>query len=274
MNFVDFIFDGQKLSQYSSIACCITDNSSGATVVDVGSELSFDTINNNASNSFKLSNAKYNEAYTTTFQITKLNCDDMSEMSYTDLEIANIRRWLVRKEYKEFKPIYEDGDFPTTYFIGSFSKVSPITLGRDVIGFECSFTSDSACGYHDDKRNVFSLKKDETFSIYDTSDVVGNMYPKITIKINKTASTFELYSEKTGKTTQINNVINGEIITLDCKHRIIQSSVEHDDLADDFNYVFPIISNDIKKEENIFRVSERCNITFEYRPTANVGLIN
>ena len=54
------------------------------------------------SNSFRLSSAQYDEQYQVTFQITKLNCDDMNDISFTDIEMANIRRWLMQKKYKKF----------------------------------------------------------------------------------------------------------------------------------------------------------------------------
>lgn len=272
MNCIDFIFDGQKLSQYSSVMCCITNSPSGANVVDVGSELTFNTINNNVSNQFRLSWAQYNNAYQTTFQISKLNCEDMNDTIYTDLEISNMRRWLMQKKYKEFKPIYEDGEFSSVFFIGSFSDVKPIMLGYDVIGFELTFISDSNCGYHEDKTNSFDLEAEESFSIYDTSDTVGFIYPKITIEMKEDSSLFSLESEE--KITEIANLSEGEIITLDCKNKIISSSLEeHSKIANDFNFIFPKLKNDIRKEKNTFKVSNKCEVTFEYRPTANVGVI-
>lgn len=273
MNCIDFIFDGQKLSQYSSVVCSLTNSSTGAEVINIGSKLTFNTINNNTSNQFRLSWAQYDEPYQVTFQISKLNCEDVNDVVYTDLEISEMRRWLMRKEYKEFKPIYEDGELSSVFYVGSFTEVQPITLGEDVMGFECTFMSDSACGYHEDKRNAFELNAGESFSIYDTSDMVGFIYPKITIAVHEDIDMFELQNENTGKITQIANLEENEVIVIDCKNKIITSSKTHKGLANDFNYIFPKLYNDIRNERNVFTVSDACTITFRYRPTANVGMI-
>ena len=64
-----------------------------------------------------------------------------------------------------------------------------------------------------------------------------------------------------------------EIITLDCANQIIQSSLAHSKLYNDFNFVYPKIYSTETNEKNSFTVSLGCQMLIAYTPIRKVGVI-
>ena len=274
---IDFEYDGKRLSDYGCIVCNIS-NSSDLNTVNIGSQITFNTVNLPQQNKFKIMSTQYNEAYTTTFEIGKFNCNNRDEYVFSPEEISELMRWLNKRNYNKFKMIYKDGECSNIYYMGSFN-IQMITFAGNVIGLELTLQTNAPFGYYEPIEYImeFSTGKEE-FSMYDMSDEAGYIYPRIvTIECLKKGNLVINNSKDGKRNTVINNCVKGEIITLDGENKIIESSVNHLKLYNDFNYNFIKISNDdsnnVDRNQNTFTVSLPCNISFTYSPICKMGIV-
>ena len=188
--------------------------------------------------------------------------------------MMKLMRWLNRKEWCKFKPIYDDLSFPNVYFMGTFTEISTINKGGVVCGLALTFTTNAPFGFMEFEDNTFTVSSvNGTFTIYDESDELGNKYPdKVTIRMNN-GGDFSLTNSLNERTTTIKNCVANEVITLDCINKIITSSVSHERLYNDFNYVYPMLTNTDTDSKNVFTATLPCVVTFEYKPIRKVGII-
>ena len=273
MYLTDFVFDGVKLSSLGYlVGSAVTSNNESASA---GSKLELSTIHNRGNHTTNIIDATYNEPIAATFDIIKFACNDTADNTVEDREISYIMRWLNKTKYCKFKPLYDNLDFPDVFFMGTFTEINTIQIGGNVIGFTITFISNAPYGYGDYDDVIFELNSGEPFSYYDESDDNGIHYPeKMIINILGNGD-FKLYNSLTNKTTIVNNC-NGDILTFDCIHKIVNSSEynNHTTFFKDFNYVFPgFMSSYILGEPNILSSNIDCNITLIYKPIRKVGII-
>ncbi|MBQ4523296.1 MAG: hypothetical protein IJA10_10155 [Lachnospiraceae bacterium] len=288
MSFTDFEFNGQKLSDFGCILCSFN-GGSGIKTVSIGSNLSLNTINRPRLNKFKILSTKYDEPFSATFQICKNECGYfINEKRFmTENEVSKIMRWLNKKSYRKFKMIYSDGKCSNMYFRGTFSSIQMVTLGENIIGLELSFQADASFGYYEplDFDMDFSDINDE-FSIYDNSDEIGYIYPRVLQITVLEDGDLEIKNSQEEESVIIKNCVEGEIITLDGENKIIISNKSHPTLYNDFNYNFVKIINkcgdsddyyEVDNEddqiENIFSVTLPCTIHLSYSPICKMGVI-
>ena len=270
---IDFSYNGEKLSDYGCIVVSI--NTLFSNSVPLGSNITFDTIRNRASYQNKIINAKYDDVITATFDVCKNPCSfHNNEMAFSSGEISYFMRWLNQKVYYKFKPIYENGNYSDIYFYGTFTTISAIVIGGNIIGFTLTFTANSPFGYVDDKEfTAYITESKNTFIFYDDSDEIGSLYPYY-FKIDCLSDgRLEIQNDRDSKSTVIQNCKNGESIIMNCENKIITSSKAHTTLYNDFNYNYPRIINSFDNRKNVFTVSKPCNITIKYAPTRKAGII-
>jgi hypothetical protein len=271
----DFEYDNQKLSDYGCVVCHFSSNSDLNTM-DIGSQITFNTIHQR--DKFKKMSTKYESAYTTTFEIGKMDCANPDEHTFSQEEVSAIMRWLNKKQYKKFKMTYRDGEFANVYYMGAFN-VKMITYAGNIVGFELTLQTDAPYGYYDEiECEMDFLIGTEQLSIFDISDEIGFVYPK-DVKIECYADgELSIHNSQDGlRSTVIRNCIAGEILTLDGENKIITSSENHEKLYNDFNYNYIRISNKnestIDDIQNIFTVSLPCKISFTYSPICKAGIV-
>ena len=287
MSFTDFEFNGQRLSDFGCMICSF--NSAGLETVTMGSNLSINTVNRPMLNRFSIMASKYEEPFTTTFQICKHVCEryNLGTQNMEDYLVSQLMRWLNKKNYCKFKMIYSDGKCSDMYYRGTFLNIQMIKLNEEVVGMELTFQANAPFGYYEPLEYYMEFPDTETeFCIYDTSDEVGYIYPsKLEITILKDGD-LEICNSQETKRTIIKNCIAGEVITLDGTNKIIQSDVAHPTLYNDFNYTFIriinkcgesddyyAVDNEEDERENVFTVSLPCNIYLSYSPICKMGVI-
>ena len=291
MYLVDFVYDGLKLSDYGCmVGSVVTENSDS---IDMGSVIRLETVINHGSYRSEIVNADYPDVYTVTFDVFKTPCDDQADV-FTEDEVTWFMRWLNRKEYKKFSPIYDTDDFYGLFFMGSFTECKAISIQGQVYGFTLTFTSNSPFAYLDydpnefdvvDAGDTFTVTNPYTgvsetltggiFTIDDDSEELGSVYPSsFSIKVTE-AGNLVIWNEFDEETryTEVKNCGVNEVITFDCIHKVITSSVDHAKLANDFNYVFPRLKNDMITNSNVFHVSLDGKVEIEYKPIRKVGVI-
>jgi len=270
MHMVDFSYAGKRLSD---CGCIITNlNTSDSDSVSLGSNLTFETLKNSSTYINRIVKVDYAEPITITFDICKNPCDGIMNF-YNDNEISYIMRWLNKKSYEKFRPIYDDNSYSEIYFKGSFN-VTAIYIGGKVIGFTLNFTSNSPFGYENERE--LDIKIDDnnnTFTFFNNSDEYGYLYPTKFVITCKSSGDFSMSNNIDNNIVTIKNCTNGEVITLDCYNKIIRSSLDRTTLSNDFNYSYPRFVVNENTNENVFTVSLPCEIAITYSFVRKAGVI-
>lgn len=263
---VDFEYDNQYLSDFGFIICEF-DASSGATVAEAGSKITFNKVSRNSGKSSSLTGTVYEECVQCTFDICK--SPDLYE--YEDREISNdeyrdIVRWLNRREFLKFQILdEEDSEHDTCYYNVSFN-IDKIKINEKLYGLQLTLESDKPFGYGEEK--IISLSFDGTSSakkIFDTSDEIGYIYPNMIITCKATGD-LTVCNKTVDCTMLIKNCKKGEEITINGEAQTIISSLDSHDISNDFNYEFLKISNTYKNRYNEISTTKACNIIIKYSP--------
>lgn len=266
MKITDFEYAGIKLSAKNCMICNF--DSVGLDTVSIGANLSYTTVRDNNSYEQRKVSASYDDPEDITLQFCKNNCNDVNDRTFSEEEIRDIAKWLNRESPEVFKPIY-DKIYSGTYFKGFFN-ISKKILGKDVIGFEVTFSPNAPYGFCDYKKSA-DLSASGTISINTDSDKIGYIYPNISITC-KQAGDLTLTNTTTGEKTIIKNCSQNEIITIS-ETKVITSSMAHSTLSMDFNYVHPRLKTSYSSDLNIFSTSLPCTITFSYKSIRKVGVL-
>ena len=293
MYLVDFVYDGLKLSDFGCmVGSAVTDNSDTS---EMGSVVKLETVINHGTYKSEIVNADYPDVITATFDIFKKPCGGGFGDYFDDKEVTWFMRWLNRKEYKKFIPIYDNPkDFYRLFFMGTFTECRAITIQGHVYGFTLTFTSNSPFSYLDYKPNTFNvINSGETFEIissvtkqveeltggsfiiYDESEELGAVYPnKFTITVLSAGNlVIKNTMDSDDRYTEIKNCVENETITFDCIHKVITSDKTHAKLYNDFNYVFPRIRNEFNERMNKFYITLDSTVVLDYNPVRKVGVI-
>lgn len=274
MYLTDFVYNDVKLSSLGfMVGSSVTSNNESASA---GSKLDLQTVMNQGNHINQIINAQYNECITVTFDIIKYACTDTIDTIVEDKEISYFMRWLNRTTNHKFFPIYNDLSFYNIYFNGTFTDISTIQMGGHVVGFTVTFVANTPYGYADFEEQEFDiLESNGHFTYYDESDEYGIHYPEKVILTLTAAGDVHLKNMLSNKTTIINNCSSGEIITFDCIHRTVRTSMPttHSTFHKDFNYVFPSICNTEVTRENIITSNVPCNYKLTYKPIRKVGIV-
>lgn len=279
----DFEYNGKRLSDYGMMICRF--DSSGLETVSSGADITYQTVKSVGADKLKMCGCKYDETYTTTFQIC-LNPSNSDDIYLSPDKISSLQRWLCRKDgYHPFKPVQED--LLDIFWNAAFSS-KQIELTGKVAGLELTMYTDSPYAYLAAEPVTYSLQPGEQFSFFDSSDEVGFIYPTVTINCGgdeqiQAEDDCKIILQNSldhNRKTVLTNLKNGEVITLDGENKLIFSSdASRTNLSNSFNYYFPRIFNKIENgmdiRENIFTLSETsipCRITFHYAPIRKIGL--
>ena len=142
----DFSYADRRLSDFGCIVAYV--NTTLNNNVHLGSELKFETIKNKSMHVNRIVEVDYSDPSSVTFDI----CKDPSrndDIKFQDTEVSYIMRWLNKKRYEKFCPIYDDGDYSEIYFNGSFN-ISAIRIGGDIVGFTLTFIPNAPYGFEND----------------------------------------------------------------------------------------------------------------------------
>ena len=93
--------------------------------------------------------------------------------------------------------------------------------------------------------------------------------------ICKDQGNIQLQNSLDRKILKLTDVSPNEKIVLDGKNKIIKSSLNRNNLQNQFNFYYPRIINTFEERENIFTLNDTsvpCDITFTYNPIIKTGL--
>lgn len=263
---MDFQYDGKKLSDFGFVICDFN-WSTGTSIIDIGSKITFNKIPMNMGKNHSLVSAKYEECIQTTFDICK-NPDvyDYKDMVITADEYKNIIRWLNRREFLKFNVIDDTRKKTETCYYNASFNVSKIMIGGVIYGIQLAMETDKPFGYGDVQVFLHNFTSTAApYSIEDSSDEIGLIYPDIKITCRSDGD-LQIRNESTGCTCFIKNCKTGEVITMYGESGIILTSYNSHDICDDFNYTFLNIGNTIDDRNNTISVSIPCDIEIRYCP--------
>ena len=271
----DFEYADKRLSDMGYIMCHINTDS-GIRDVDIGCDITFNTVKNNHSSVQYITSSSYDNVYSMSFDIIKSKCGVSREDIYlTNDEVRHLIKWLNRREYRKLKFINEENFGADVCYYGSFN-VKQIMNGNRTIGLSLTFTSNAPYGFGEEINLEYDItNENKHFYLSGDGDEFGSIYPKITITFKQDCEEFSILNVTTGTTLFLKNCITNESITIDGEHKVILSdSTEHITLYNDFNYEYlDILVQDDDICENSYEVSAPCLINIQYSPIRKVGVI-
>ncbi len=271
MNERSFIFNNRRLSDLGMMLCYF-DSVDNIETVD-SPTITFNIVQNNSNDSFRPTSASYDGSLESNeIGICKVNCNEKN-LYFTRDEVRAIYKWLDTKSFRKFV-IENDPMFEDVYFLGGFTQINQVRHFGKVIGFKLKFTSQYPYGLSEDIKYTKTITSDNKyFSIINDSDDVKPVYPsclKITMMEDGDLTIKNTLDEYT---FGIRNCKNGEVITVDCVNKIIETDKSEHDIYNDFNYnYFRLLRND-DTDNNKFTVSLMCKIEFTINEPRKVGFI-
>ena len=277
--YIDFEYANKRLSDFGYIICNFN-NSSGVSDIEIGCDITFNTVKNNHSSIHYKTSTSYENVFSTPFDIMKNPCGkEEKDLTISLDEASQIISWLNRHEYYKFKPLLLN-DSSVIHYYGSFN-IKKKTIGEKLIGFTVTFTGNTPYALGEKITNRFDFietdfneNNEAEFSIYGVGDEYKNIYPTVTISPKTNCTDFIITNATTGKRIVLHNLLAGEIITLLGEHKILLSTMldSHTTLYNDFNYEWFDIQVNDHFSENKYTVNTPCTISVEYEPIRKVGI--
>jgi hypothetical protein len=266
MDFLDFEYDGIRLSDLGFMVCTFSE--SGLETRPASGAAAFSTVPLFFGGRHALTGVSYPECLTASFSICKLPGNSREDSYVTEQERRTLVRWLARKEFLPFRPIRENES--AVYYEGSFQMNEYVFNGR-VIGYELTLITNRPYGFSQPVTYSFAIQEaDGTYTIDDTSDEIGYLYADTKIICDADGALSITNSQEPDRQTDILGCRKGETITL--KHPIIETSLISHKIQNDFDYNFPRIANSASSRENRFRFSLPCRVTMTYSPIRKAGV--
>lgn len=233
--------DKAKLSDFGFIVCQF-DATGGANVVNAGSTITFNKTPINYGKRFGLVSTSYDECLETTFDICK-NPDTTADSEITEAEQRKIMFWLNRREFLDFRIIYENNYHSTVYYKASFN-IDEIRIAEKLYGFRLTMTTDKPYGYGEKVTATYTDYIRNTHKYYDNdSDTMESIPFNVTFTSNVSGEVDITLRDYTSgaeySRTKIYNCSIGETITIDSENQIITTDSTTHKIYNDFNYVFP-----------------------------------
>lgn len=235
-----------------------------------GADITFGQVRTAGGDNYNLYSSTYDSAYSITFQIGKnpYNISCQEDLHFSPIEVSEIQAWLCQDEYCKFR--IDQTGYENIYWNATFSSKQILINGR-IVGLELTLFTDAPYAYMDEVKIVKEVKKDKPFVVYGLSDEIGNIRPYLKVKLKESGEKFILSNSLDSLTTEVKYVSEGEVITFYGRSQNITSSLEHE-IADDFNYHYPIIGNTKNTRLNEYTSNLDCEITIKYSPIIKVGL--
>lgn len=260
---VNFLYDTEWASDYQ-LKVCSFESKSGINITEMGSKFSDEHIKITGTDEFKIINNDYSSPLSFVFQTCKFD-NDCTLAAITPEEYSKINRWVNRKESHRFK--IDKTNYQDIYFLGRFN-INAIKINDDIYGIEFTFISDYPYGFLDEITQTYSGKN---FMIYNHSDEIGFLYPKITINC-KESGDLRIENSMDNEIFELLNCQKNEIINIDSKYAIINSSKTGIPLYNRFNFNYIKLSNTYLERKNIFTSSLNIDMTISYSPIKKVGI--
>lgn len=269
MGMTDFEYCGESLSSFGMTLCTFDYDGSGEE--NIANQIEMNNVKPIRSDVYFSVSSEYDNVFEKDFSICKDPCLSTEDVYLGEEEVREVVRWLNRKTYGVFKPIYDDGRFHDSYFMATFN-LTAVKAAGEVVGFNLHMTTNAPYAFQDainyEYENITSLQID------DSSDEVGHIYCDAEITCLSGGELKITNSADPNYYVSVKNCQAGETITF--KGRIKQlttSRDSHKTIWDDFNYRFIRVLNDYDNSMNEFTFSIPCDVKLSYSPVRKVGFV-
>lgn len=270
MDFIDFLYDGVRLSSKGLVLCQFEKTED---VVSVGNIITLNATKPVLADHAYAIGPGYDEQATFHFELCRDNCSDLADYPLSDIEIRDVFRWLNRKGFHKFQPIYRDGEFSDCFYLASFPEIQIIKIGRNVIGFSCTMDCNAPYAYGDAREIKGSLSSQSRLTIEDKSDELGYIYLFGRVKALQSGDLEIRNDLDPGYIVAINNVTKNEEIEFAGPLKQAKSITGHNKFPNDFNYNFPRIVSKWDDQTNTYYSNIPCELDLYYYPIRKVGLV-
>lgn len=274
MHMIDFEYNGELLSDYDCMICSFDSSSD---TVDVGNNITINSVRVPNNDKHMSVGSSYEEPLVVPFSICpayKCKGEKVIEGVLNDEKINEIMRWLNRRGYYKFVPIYDDNSFEEVFYYGTFN-LELVKFGDKPVGFNLTLNTNAPYGFIENNVKEYTFDEDnKSLTIFDMSDEVGVVYADVTIKCLGDGDLILKNSLDEDNNISIKNCLSDEVITLYGEQKIITSSrASHNTLYNDFNYNYVRIKNTYDDNKNIFTSNIDCEISISYYPIRKVGIV-
>ena len=176
--------------------------------------------------------------------------------------MREIKHWLTPPVAKKFE-IPDNKEYFRYYWEGIFD-VEEVWFGGMRIGFNLTLTCNRPFGIREPAVHTGILEAGDSFTIFDSSDDQGYIYPSMVITCLE-AGNLTLTNSYDERETIIKNCAANEVITITPELQISTSLTSHK-LSNDFNWKFLRIGNTFDNNKNTISSSLKINYDIEYNP--------
>ena len=203
---------------------------------------------------------KYNTVATVKITVIK---QDGSDFSLNDCRDAY--RWLTGVTSANWMDLYV-GDEVKYRLLCTIQDVKPQKLDARTIGLNIYCESLSPWAYSPLQTVTHSIINSTNIEINNESDDLYTYTYMKTTYTNTSGKSLKILNVATGETTQVNNLVTNEVVTLD-GNQMITSDKPSRVFGTDFNFVFPRL----KAGKNKLNITGTGNIIFEYAYPIKMG---
>lgn len=249
---------------------CQFDSSGNANTSTAGSETTFNTVSLDGGSRFALINTEYDSCFSTTFSICK-NVASPADAIITLDQLSMLMKWLTPRKFKEFVLMDKyDLDYWYIRYKGAFTA-QRVQVGGALVGLQLTFTSNAPYGYGAPvKVKRTGQTADWSFNVDVEGDEEGFVYPDTFVFTANATGNLTITNDRDNKSVYIANCSTGEVITMDCKNKIISSSLDSHKIFNDFNYIFFRLVTQLNKDRNKVTFSLPGTVEFSYSPVRKV----
>ena len=251
-----FVYDGVSSDEYGII--CVEFSPSTLTTRDSQSS-NLDTEKSIRGDIYHIISQEYSEPLTYTMQIINKDYSPIDRV-----QERAIKKWLCQRgKYKELCILRKQ--YADIWFFANFNNPKSLYV-TDTIGLEFTITTNAPFAFSELREKSWDMT---------ANDIIEDFYLTITMKeagnlILKNESIIGINdNEKLDNTLTINNLSEGEIITMECGYPYISSSIATHNVFDDFNKYWPYLIDGY----NRISVDKACTLDFNYREYRKVSIV-
>lgn len=266
----DFMFNDFQMTDYP-----LTSGNGSDGEIDTTDDMSLTPtattvfIGENSTNRFI--SQKYESKNEFTVRLAKEYCQRDTEDKFSENELRMYNRLLTGKKGYSWLKIVNFNAMETDYYYRArVSKIEYERLGYDVVGYDVTFECDGGMAYSEEQKITITVNGNTPFAIFCNSDELNDyVLPVIKITANQSGTLLLTNSTDTW-TTRLNNMTNGETVTIDSEHEILTSTRTRQYILTDFNMHWPRLL----PGKNLYTCTGGGTVEFTFRAVRKVGFVS